>query len=78
MAANVRQGRDPNSNESHADLGLNDIMSSFPSCGSHSVLNSLAKRPLEQLDNIESHKKIQSSKHNSMGFPETAAFKGAQ
>ena len=63
------QGRH-NSNDSQPEMNLCDIMSSFPSLGSHSVSNSLAKRPFEQVGNLSSLQKTQ-----SMGFGEQANFK---
>ena len=65
------RGAENNSNESPppvGDLNLCDIMSSFPSCGSHSISASLAKRPL--LTYLQ-------KTHSSMGFPDTASFKQA-
>ena len=51
-------------------MNLCDIMSSFPSVGSHSFSNSLAKRPLEQVGNFAVEQKTQ-----SMGFRESANFR---
>ena len=67
------QNNKKDSSGSHGAEFMNicDVMSSFPSAGSHSVSNLLAKRPLEQVNNFASL----AQRTQSMGFSNQANFK---